>query len=87
MSELTYILGAGASYQSISVVKTFPQRFQVFIENLRVLLSEPGTTDIELKLKFVIDFLNELQAHSTFDTHFKKLFHSNNSVPTGSSKR
>jgi hypothetical protein len=27
MSELTYILGAGASYQSMPVVKTFPSRF------------------------------------------------------------
>jgi hypothetical protein len=29
--ELTYILDAGASYQSLPVVKTFPKRFKMFL--------------------------------------------------------
>ncbi len=30
MDELTYILGAGASYQSIPIVRTFANRFSQF---------------------------------------------------------
>ena len=74
MDELTYILGAGASYQSIPVVKTFPRRFEEFagqIENLR--FKEP---DIFTSFcHAVLLFSKQINSHQSFDTYFKKLFH------------
>lgn len=85
-NELTYILGAGASYQSIPVVKTFPSRFKEFashIENLR--FQEPNIyTSI---CHEVVAFANQINSHQSFDTYFKKLFHTKKNDLITSSKR
>lgn len=83
MSELTYVLGAGASYQSIPVVKTFSSRFSFFINEMKSTLN-PAHIDRDTVLKFINEFYVELLAHSTFDTLFKKLFHSDNAGVTTS---
>lgn len=81
--ELTYILGAGASYESIPVVKTFAERFDKFCSYLR-LRSNPDYYLFENKELYgyyqvasnqVNFFKNELQAIYSFDTLFKKYFH------------
>jgi hypothetical protein len=78
MKELTYILGAGASYQSMPVVKTFEHRFSVFNNNFRAILPNVlklGFPDY-MKDKFSGKELQlEFMAHQSFDTYFKKLFH------------
>lgn len=74
MNELTYILGAGASYQSIPVVKTFSSRFKEFvshIENLRFQYPHIYTSACNA----VKIFSNQINSHQSFDTYFKKLFH------------
>ena len=38
--ELTYILGAGASYQSMPIVDTFPKRFDEFVDYIKSIKSE-----------------------------------------------
>lgn len=80
MGELTYILGAGASYQSIPVVKTFGNRFRSFVTFLNQLSSfqtlDKLTSD---RLKDVYELSRLLsisfESHQSFDTYFKKLFH------------
>lgn len=81
--ELTYILGAGASYESIPVVKTFGERFDEFCSYLNN-RSNPDYTLFENKELYgyyqvasnqVNFFKNELQAIYSFDTLFKKYFH------------
>lgn len=77
MKELTYILGAGASYQSIPVVKTFVQRFGVFQGNLWGAMQEgyfdfKNYSEIDQLGK---EFANAITSHQSFDTFFKKLFH------------
>ncbi len=75
--ELTYILGAGASYESIPIVKTFPNRFQKFVHYISNIkesqsLKEP---DINATKQCSQIFLNEIINHQSFDTYFKKLYH------------
>ncbi len=73
--ELTYILGAGASYQSIPIVKTFPERFNEFT---RVLgrMSEEGDFFDETKgpinnIKDAsIELSKDFMSHQSFDTYF-----------------
>jgi hypothetical protein len=77
MKELTYILGAGASYQSIPVVKTFVQRFAVFQGHLWGAIQEgyfdsKNYSEIDQLGK---EFANAIASHQSFDTFFKKLFH------------
>ena len=81
--ELTYILGAGASYQSIPVVKSFSNRFSTFLLFLHNFYSESNDFNNgrgriqylkdyhEIGEALYRDFLN----HQSFDTYFKKLFH------------
>lgn len=77
-SQLTYLLGAGASFQSIPIVKTFTNRllkFQIY------LLDKSNAVRGEDRRKFVTAangihaLANEFSAHQSFDTYFKKLFH------------
>jgi hypothetical protein len=42
---------------------------------MRSLLSNLPIVNVETTLKFIVDFYNDLVSHSTFDTLFKKLFH------------
>ncbi len=74
MDELTYILGAGASYQSIPVVKTFAKRFEYF--NATV-LQRYGQYNNELGNSYAsgMNLVKEFKTHQSFDTYFKKLFH------------
>ncbi len=72
MEEITYILGAGASFQSMPLVTTFVERFRNFQEFLKHL--EPLD-----KSKMFRDhcelFIQHVENHLSFDTFFKKLFH------------
>jgi hypothetical protein len=81
--ELTYILGAGASFESIPLVKTFPRRFNEFYGFLQnnIDLNQP-TGYVEHfneslnKIKsFAENLVIEFESHQSFDTFFKKLFH------------
>lgn len=78
--ELTYILGAGASFQSIPVVKTFNKRLLKFRDYLESLSNESDLNEVEkFRFKGVIDSIKSLfhafSSHHSFDTYFKKLFH------------
>ena len=72
MNEITYILGAGASCQSMPLVNNFADRFNIYLNFLRV-TSSHRTSFIEDNR----DFINNVGAHLSFDTFFKKLFHRN----------
>lgn len=79
-NQLTYILGAGASFESIPIVKTFPKRFQLFNEYLEKVAHDTrfgedmcnyyGKAGIICK-----NISEEFSAHQSFDTYFKKLYH------------
>ena len=79
-NSLTYILGAGASFQSIPIVTTFPQRFSSFIESVNNFANqntENYTYQKSLRNLAVVGgvLLKEFQNHQSFDTFFKKLYH------------
>lgn len=81
MKQLTYVLGAGASYQSMPIVKTFPMRFKSFVDKLWMLANNEQN-DITKKQLFDAHSRShslylEFKSHQSFDTYFKKLFHSN----------
>jgi hypothetical protein len=72
MGEISYIMGAGASYQSMPLVSNFVQRFHVYLNFLRITSSH--------NRNFIddnVDFIDNIALHSSFDTFFKKLFHQN----------
>jgi len=82
--ELTYILGTGASFQSIPVVKTFPARFMKFSNFIVSLQNDyQRALDYDSKVYNNITKLKEwsqslqkvFKSHQSFDTYFKKLFH------------
>ncbi len=78
MNELTYILGAGASYQSIPVVKTFAKRFRDFNDIVLYRFSNSGNTYLGNAYSFGQTLVKAFETHQSFDTYFKKLFHNNN---------
>ena len=79
--ELTYILGAGASFQSIPIVKTFSSRFNDFLLWIdRDIIKDNGfSADVKQKFGILYELGNDLhksfESHQSFDTYFKKLFH------------
>jgi hypothetical protein len=81
MSELTYILGAGASYQSFPIVNTFNKRFNDFIKEYDSLCVSAKEQEFEFYKELLIgaEFAKKLSSefdnHQSFDTYFKKLFH------------
>ncbi len=81
MQELTYILGAGASFQSIPVVKSFSNRFKEFLDWIDIGVIKGIDFSSEEKQKFGIlhnlgeDLHQSFRSHQSFDTYFKKLFH------------
>ena len=85
MKELTYILGAGASYQSFPIVDNFVQRFNAFMKQYISDYDDAVKDDfkfvLELEIgKDIIEKLSkEFENHQSFDTYFKKLFHQNKS--------
>ena len=76
--ELTYIFGAGASFQSIPIVKNFNNRLLRFKKFL-VDESQKESGDARSKLTNASNILHslyrEFSSHQSFDTYFKKLFH------------
>src|SRR5689334_6688146 len=72
MGEISYIMGAGASYQSMPLVNNFVQRFQVYLNFLRTTSSHNKNFIDENA-----EFIDNVALHSSFDTYFKKLFHQN----------
>ncbi|MBP6025019.1 hypothetical protein [Ferruginibacter sp.] len=74
MNELTYILGAGASYYSFPLVKTFSDRFNYFLKITKYRTSVHNKSF----LSALENFSNEIKVHQSFDTYFKKLFHLGN---------
>lgn len=80
--ELTYILGAGASYQSIPVVKSFPSRFNAFANYLlstsndvHVIVDGNKTEIFKNAYSVVFKIYESFRVHQSFDTYFKKLYH------------
>lgn len=72
--ELTYILGAGASFQSMPTVKSFPGRFSAFVDFLKSQKrAHPGI--YESAYEKAKKALAAFKTHQSFDTYFKKLFH------------
>lgn len=82
MSEITYIIGAGASFESIPLVSTFNNRLLEFA----VFIWDRGYSrfDGEKRNKFiqaseaVKNLSAEFSSHQSFDTWFKKQFHVGN---------
>ena len=76
MKNITFLFGAGASYNSMPLVNNFYERFKIFQSYFR------RVSDTNFS-KFVEDcdlFIDEVQAHLSFDTYFKKLFHRDENV-------
>lgn len=81
--ELTYILGAGASYESMPVVKTFADRFEEFQAYFSNKCNRDDHrydnkenykvyTEANNQITFFRDFL---RSNYSFDLVFKKMFH------------
>jgi len=71
-NQLTYILGAGASFQSIPVVKTFNNRLFNFNQYLRIKSGEKKRQEQNKFLQAANHFhslVNEFSAHQSFDTY------------------
>lgn len=75
--ELTYILGAGASYQSMPVVATFANRFKIFVSFLKE-CKEQEISRFSTIYSYANRLSEDFEAHVSFDTYFKKLFHTEN---------
>jgi hypothetical protein len=72
MAELTYIFGAGASFNSMPLVENFPDRFDYFMGFVGK-VTDGAKKDFFLK--DCADFSRNVKVHLSFDTFFKKLFH------------
>ena len=77
--KITYLLGAGASYNSLPVLNELPSRLQNFIALLsQKKLVDPFPSDINLLCTELINDLswlaNETANHQTIDTFARKLF-------------
>lgn len=92
-NELTYILGAGASFQSIPVVKTFSSRFDQFTQQVLSLLSDDfirnndKVDECKTLHEIATKLNNEFRSHQSFDTYFKKLFHTKQSKELNKAKK
>lgn len=80
MRELTYIIGAGASYESMPLVKNFPRRFRFFVEIMNQLSNHPYVSaedkaSVRILHQHSLAFYKEIVSHQSFDTFFKKLYH------------
>jgi hypothetical protein len=77
-NQLTYILGAGASYQSIPVVRTFNKRllkFKSFLYNQSNIETGSNRQMYNEAVNSIETLFKEFSSHHSFDTYFKKLFH------------
>lgn len=81
-NNVTYLLGAGASYNALPVVSNWQGRLLEFIkylgkEKLSIIDNSHGTLN-EVQIKQILDdissFFPEAKEHSTIDTYAKKLF-------------
>jgi hypothetical protein len=89
-NELTYILGAGASFQSIPVVKTFNKRllrFERFLKDQGQKVSGNNRAKYDNAAEQISFLFNEFSSHQSFDTYFKKLFHLGDSDKINLGKR
>jgi hypothetical protein len=89
-NQLTYIFGAGASYQSIPIVKTFNKRlleFKEYLKNKGNPLSGDDRHFFYNAADSIQELFNEFSSHQSFDTYFKKLFHFGNVDAINSGKR
>lgn len=68
-NEITYLFGAGASYQSMPLVGSFCDRLNIYLDFLRRIGSKQSFIDHNK------DLLRAVKSHLSFDTYFKKLFH------------
>lgn len=79
MSEITYIIGAGASFESIPIVNKFNTRLKEFAEYIRNIGYNDYSDDTRSKFNDASEKINvlynEFSSHQSFDTYFKKLFH------------
>jgi hypothetical protein len=73
MDEITYILGAGASFYSMPLVNSFVERFQYFQEAFLKRLN--SNYQVNRLNEDCSNFISEVENHLSFDTFFKKLFH------------
>jgi hypothetical protein len=92
MNELTYIRGAGASYQSIPIVQTFCGRFKNFLSFLNEISIDYNYEDRKrTKFKRAYDLSKDLfsafENHQSFDTYFKKLFHTGQAKKINEAKK
>lgn len=84
IDRVTYLLGAGASYNALPIVSGMNERMNLFYKFL--LTNKKGLHDFKSSIrnykKVLDDFkivLNEAQKHTTIDTYAKKIFLKNNS--------
>lgn len=91
MSEITYILGAGASFQSIPVVNTFNNRLLEFADFLngigQVKFMGENRNKFIRASEAIRNLFEEFSSHQSFDTYFKKQFHLGNDVAINQGKR
>jgi hypothetical protein len=88
--DLTYILGAGASFQSIPVVKTFNKRFLQFgsyLASRGKIFADTERQKHDEAAKAIAGIFNDFSSHQSFDTYFKKLFHFGDSAKINLGKR
>jgi hypothetical protein len=77
MDEITYILGAGASSQSMPLVTSFVERFRNFLGFLKF---QSDSENGQKVFEHATGFIEEVEIHLSFDTFFKKLFHQEQAV-------
>ena len=72
-------MGAGASFQSIPIVKTFSNRFNAFLQWIEDDIIKDFGFEAGEKQKFGLlhnlgkNLHREFESHQSFDTYFKKL--------------
>lgn len=71
--SITYLFGAGASMKSMPLVNNFCERFEGYLKFLNARMIDQGYINKNNV------FLQALKSHLSFDTFFKKLFHTNSS--------
>lgn len=72
--NITYILGAGASYNALPVVDEMNDWINSFIYSFSNISNE----DKDIDIKYWIDIINKIKQHSSIDTYAKKLTLQNN---------
>lgn len=78
MENITYILGAGASYNTVPVVNLIGSCLEIYKEYLEIIIKDRETNTINLNIKHHLKVLNEIieeeKRHYSIDTYARKLF-------------